>query len=212
MAVAIQCAGIFNRYRIDQRFGAAIDNDGESAYAGKTDSANRDIRAVTDNNSISGVIVGESRFLQREIPVGFQVCAVAKNRKAGEGDVRSAIDHDRGAALKAGIEHKRTARRAANQFDIVSAFGYDKRSREMRFAGRQFHQRFPAIQFRLRVTSAGGKAESHETCDARDALQNCRTTQAGGAAAGAGGGGGCDGGFSFGVAAFTTAFTGLIRM
>ena len=33
-----------------------------------------------------------------------------------------------------------------------------------------------------------------------------------GGAAGAFGGVGCDGGFSFGVTAFTTAFTGLIRI
>ena len=80
----------------------------------------------------------------------------------------------------------------------------------MSLSGRQYNQRRSAIQFRLRISPARDQANSHQT---RDVLHTCCTTQAGTvAAAGARGGGGCDGGFSFGVPAFTTAFTGLIRI
>lgn len=75
----------------------------------------------------------------------------------------------------------------------------------MSFASGQFDHRLPAIQVRLRIMSACGKSNGQHYDEVYQAGE-------GAGDAGAGGGGGCDGGFSFGVPDFTTAFTGLMRI
>ena len=98
----------------------------------KRTAPNRYVPAAANHDSVSGIIIGESRFLQWKIPVGFHFGAVASNCETRKRDVRSPVYFDCRRAFEAGPQDENAAGGIAAQYDVVSTFRKHKGAIELR--------------------------------------------------------------------------------